>query len=572
MLDLRPGLQDLTLTVATGGPVSPAIEEFFELFKIPVRYRAAGTQASQIALVPATGGHEAPDAKVVICYGSAESALDKRLGLGRVPILRPGAITDGTRNIHIDGRLAAFHGRCDEVLARNVDHEPVAVLVKQEARVYVRLGYDLFDEVEQLLTEGQPAERALTPALEIHIDILREALLACGVPVVEIAAHPANHPFTVCLTHDIDFMGIRHHGVDHAFLGFVARVARSLVQRPRRWNLIRRNLKALVSVPAIHLGLARDFWYPMNRYSAVEQGHTSTYFFIPFARRPGQHSVGRRRGTLRGVAYDVTKYAADLRRLEDEGREVAVHGIDAWCDAQAGRVEREVIGRITAREQRGIRMHWLYFSDASVRTLEDAGYDYDSTLGYNDAVGFRNGTTQVFRPTGATRLLELPLNIQDTALFYPRRMNLGEREALERCRAIIAYCSRFGGVVTVNWHDRSLAPERNWDGFYRALLNELEAGTPWFAQARQAVAWFRRRRSIGFDAVSLAGSRVTVRTRPTARDDEGAGDDLPALCLRVLIPSAAPGEVGASSRGRSIELRVSNDDCSTTVDLSRARA
>ena len=41
-------------------------------------------------------------------------------------------------------------------------------------------------------------------------------------------------------------------------------------------------------------------------------------------------------------------------------------------------------------------MHWLYFGDDSPKTLEAAGFDYDSTCGYNDAVGYRAGTSQVF--------------------------------------------------------------------------------------------------------------------------------------------------------------------------------
>jgi len=33
---------------------------------------------------------------------------------------------------------------------------------------------------------------------------------------------------------------------------------------------------------------------------------------------------------------------------------------------------------------------------------------------------------------------------------------------------------RQGGVLTVNWHDRSIAPERLWDDFYLDLLDDLK--------------------------------------------------------------------------------------------------
>ena len=82
-------------------------------------------------------------------------------------------------------------------------------------------------------------------------------------------------------------------------------------------------------------------------------------------------------------------------------------------------------------------MHWLLRDANTPSVLEQAGYAYDSTVGYNETVGYRAGTSQVFRPSGATTLLELPLHIQDGALFYPQRLDLSEPEAEKRCQALI---------------------------------------------------------------------------------------------------------------------------------------
>ena len=64
-------------------------------------------------------------------------------------------------------------------------------------------------------------------------------------------------------------------------------------------------------------------------------------------------------------------------------------------------------------EKAVIRDHWpqrAWYQDALAVLLEESprssrrlATTYDSTLGFNDAVGFRNGTTQVFRPMGAQR-------------------------------------------------------------------------------------------------------------------------------------------------------------------------
>jgi hypothetical protein len=143
-------------------------------------------------------------------------------------------------------------------------------------------------------------------------------------------------------------------------------------------------------------------------------------------------------------------------------------------------------------------MHWLYFDEQSPAILDRAGVDYDSSIGYNDAVGYRAGTAQVYKPLSAVELLELPLHIMDTALFLPGRQNLSTSEAKKLVGEIIANAVRFGGVITVNWHDRSILPERLWAGFYSDLLQELRAQGAWLASARDTVRWFRKRRSAIF--------------------------------------------------------------------------
>ncbi len=164
------------------------------------------------------------------------------------------------------------------------------------------------------------------------------------------------------------------------------------------------------------------------------------------------------------------------------------------------------------------------------RILEEAGYAYDSTAGYNETVGYRNGTTQVFRPIGARSLLELPLHIQDGALFYPQRLDLSEAEAAERCDAMLANAARCGGVVTVLWHDRSHGPERFWGSFYIRLLETLRALNAWFGTGAEVIAWFRERRAIRFERVERPGGACT-----RLRYD---GDAIrPPVTIRVHRPS-----------------------------------
>src|SRR5207302_539247 len=87
----------------------------------------------------------------------------------------------------------------------------------------VRLGYNFFGEIESVLRDGQPVKNATTPTIELHIAMLRQLILEAGIGVVEIAPSPFGYDFSICLTHDIDFVGIRRHFLDHTMWGFLLR-------------------------------------------------------------------------------------------------------------------------------------------------------------------------------------------------------------------------------------------------------------------------------------------------------------------------------------------------------------
>ena len=235
-----------------------------------------------------------------------------------------------------------------------------------------------------------------------------------------------------------------------------------------------------------------------------------------------------------------TLLAQHAKRCSRRVVEIGLHGLDAWHDEAKGKEELEEIRRITEGSTIGVRMHWLYFDQNSPLMLDRAGADYDSTIGYNDAIGYRAGTTQAYKPLGVERLMELPLHIMDTALFYPKRMALSPGEANKRVATVINNAVRYGGAVTVNWHDRSIAPERCWRDFYLNMVGELRTNRAWFATAAEAVAWFRARRSTAFDNVAR-GERPVSRVIKTV-------EGLPDLKIQVHGRRERPVGAGTGSR------------------------
>jgi hypothetical protein len=194
-------------------------------------------------------------------------------------------------------------------------------------------------------------------------------------------------------------------------------------------------------------------------------------------------------------------------------------------------------------------MHWLYRNGSTFRILDEAGYSYDSSFGYNGAVGFRAGTVQAFKPLDSQRLLELPLNIQDTALFYSDRMNLSERQATTHCESLMENSRRYGGALTLLWHDRSLAPERLWGDFYRDLLAKLKGDRAWIGPAGRAVQWFQRRRNVDIEWVKTGDGAVEVRVN--GPDTGEAEEGLPGMLLRVHYMSAKNDRTGGTKQHKT---------------------
>jgi hypothetical protein len=276
----------------------------------------------------------------------------------------------------------------------------------------------------------------------------------------------------------------------------------------------------------VYLGWIRDFWFQFNWYLRMEEDLPTTYFIIPFKNRPGDKLSGSH-SERRATAYDIADIPEWASLLIREGCEIGVHGIDAWHSVEKGRAEMKRIALVTGESEIGIRMHWLLSDGNTPQILEKAGYCYDSSSGYNEDVGYRCGTTQAFRPLGARRLLELPIHIQDGALFFSRRLGLSEPEAWQRCETLLHRSSEFGGILTIIWHDRSPGPERFWGDFYAMLLRELKSHNVWFGTARQMIHWFQKRRDAVFETSEAASGAIRLKLRYNARNTE------PPLSLRI---------------------------------------
>jgi len=509
------------------------VREFFQLFKTPWEFYRSDRKY-EVIVCAADTDFDKGAAKATLIYSGQKLTFDSKESIEITSQPRNNRVlSHNGMQIPIYGDCITFQGEGSSVLVDEGSQQPAINLRRFGERIVGRIGYNLFAEVRTLLTAGQPVANAAMPALDLHIALLRDLIVAGGVSLVEIPPVPDGYRFIACLTHDVDHPSIRLHRLDHTMFGFLYRAVfgslLDMVQGRMPFRNLLRNWAAAVKLPFVHMGIANDFWLEFDGYAKLEKGLRSSFFVIPFKDRPGQTAKGSA-PSRRASRYGVQQITEPIHALMSAGCEIGLHGIDAWLDDCKAREELGEIRRFTGARDIGVRMHWLYFGEQSQGILDKAGAAYDSTVGFNETVGYRAGTAQVYKPLDAVRLLELPLHIMDTALFYPGHMHLKPQEARKRVGAIIDNAVHFGGAVTVNWHDRSISPERLWGDFYLQLLDELKERGAWITTAAEAVAWFRKRRSATFEN----GGLETNASHEKGAVDSDAG--LPALRLRVHTP------------------------------------
>lgn len=513
------------------------VHEFFELFKTPWESWSP-EHCYDVVLCTTEECIQDLRAKLILIYSGGHCASDPADVIEEKKTNRTTRLRHHNDVIPIYGRCLTFPPDNSNLLMTEASGRPVTLRQtgNQEEEI-LRIGYDLFEEVRFLLTTGQPRDEAGFPTLDLHIDFLRNQMHASGIEFIEIPPVPQGYQFMVCLTHDVDHPAIRRHRSDHTAAGFLYRASIGSILGLMRGQLsfqsLVENCIAVAKWPLVQLGLARDFWADFaNQYRQIEGGLPSTYFVIPFAGESGRGLAGASY-KRRASAYGARDIEPVIREIQNSGSEVALHGLDAWLDSDSAVLEIDEIRKLTGKSEIGVRMHWLCFNVNSPRELEQAGATFDSTIGYRETVGYRTGTTQPYMPLGAQSIIELPLHAMDTALFYPAYLGLRPQRANDLLANLVRNATRFGGCLTVNWHDRSLAPERQWFASYRQFLDEAASHKVWFTTCSEAAAWFRKRRSVTFKH-----NRTDVRA--DCAEVNGKHNRLPDLALRIHTPLEHP--------------------------------
>jgi hypothetical protein len=168
-----------------------------------------------------------------------------------------------------------------------------------------------------------------------------------------------------------------------------------------------------------------------------------------------------------------------VETLREAAAEIGLHGsYRGASDPALLTHEKTTLEQLTGPVE-GHRYHYLRADPhTNLAPLADAGFEYDTTLGFPDAVGFRAGIARPFRPWDFARdapldLLEIPLAAMDATLAEERYLGLSAKRAEPRLTRLLDWSAEHGAMFAILWHpDRfDRLTSAGWDRLYSKLLD-----------------------------------------------------------------------------------------------------
>jgi peptidoglycan/xylan/chitin deacetylase (PgdA/CDA1 family) len=284
--------------------------------------------------------------------------------------------------------------------------------------------------------------------------------------------YPEGRRFAVCLTHDIDCVNISKD--------CILDVLRNIGNQPGA----RTNFALRLPLYLLHQKSNPIWCFEKIMDLEREYGAKSTFFFLA-----AEKDLGR------ATNYRIEDLKDELQQILAAGWNVGLHaGYHSYDQQEELAKEKLRLENVLGRKVAGCRNHYLRFKVPDTwELLSQAGFKYDTTFGYADFAGFRNGMCHPFKPFNlktekVISIWEIPLAIMDGTLF--EYMSLDVAGAWQITRRLIDTVEKLGGVITILWHNTSMLGENI--KYYRKILDYCQEKNAWMTSCDDLYEWYDR--------------------------------------------------------------------------------
>lgn len=322
--------------------------------------------------------------------------------------------------------------------------------------------------------------------LHCFVEAVQELRKRMGLPAWPKRQWPGGRSHAVVLSHDVDFLA-------RGRLDILRQGGRTLAR-----HLLK--LRAAREAASAGLALAKALVRGRDPYSDI-QGIMDREARLG-VRSSFQVAVAHRHPRDVNYCIELPWVQERLRSIRDSGFDLCLHGSyrstenPRWYVEEAAVLER-VLGR-----PRGSRQHFLSFDgDALFAAQEEAGIEYDMSMGYPDRSGPRAGFSFPYFPYCLAQdrpydVLQISLGLMDVTLH--NYMGLRGEAAWRSIAESLEDLRRKHGCMSVVWHPIVFGGARDpgFDELYWRLVHTVQEEGGWATDGQQVNEFWRKEASL----------------------------------------------------------------------------
>jgi len=387
-----------------------------------------------------------------------------------------------------------LEGRCtlqniDKVIEFDIINA-ISLLITD--KVNQGLPRECYDQHDRLLFEYSFQAKSKIgdiPVVNVYV-LLLKALIEQKCFLKTIPLWPKSKKCAIGLSHDVDLP-------DKYALLKTPLIFKNL---NLRHNINRNLLKIKQMINRIIDTNPNNFWLFKDVMQAEERlGFRSSFYFAAV-------NFYHEYGTNWDVNYDIMnqEFATIFDEILERGFEIGLHAsYNAYLNEHHLTYEKQKIEHIINQKIKGLRHHYWHMGKNELRTLrmhKTAGFEYDSSIAFNESLGFRRNIALPYNPWDEDNdcmlsIIQLPVFCMDGNLFYkPIEVNA----AVEKLKEYIDTIKKFGGIGVIDWHVRTAYPKNeeyfNWGKAYTKLIEQLSNdGEIWVTNPGNISGWLKNR-------------------------------------------------------------------------------
>ncbi len=190
-----------------------------------------------------------------------------------------------------------------------------------------------------------------------------------------------------------------------------------------------------------------------------------------------------------------------IKIIREMDSEVALHGsIKSAENSDFLMEEKQILENQSGRKIDGIRNHYLSFSEkCTFDIIEKNQFQYDSTLGFSEKIGYRCGISLPFKPFNLKKnqsfgFWELPLILMDTVLLLESKMSLSSNIVWPFIEEYLREAHHNRSCLLLNWHVSNInaIDLSGYSKIYQKTLQWAYENNGWLCSIHELINWWSK--------------------------------------------------------------------------------